>query len=70
MTKLASPRQDHLNKSAIKVIQDIVDKCRSCLFMTNVNKVPLSVRPMAIHNADEKGVYSLLVLPQVIKIKK
>ena len=41
--------------AAIKKINELAGDAKSCMFSTNLSKVPFSTRPMAIQEVDENG---------------
>ncbi len=58
-----TPSKENLSGAeAAKKIKELAEAARTCLMITNLHQVPLSMRPMATQKVDEQGyIYFLSV---------
>jgi general stress protein 26 len=58
-----TPKMEHLHGGAAAgKIKELAEAARTCLMITNLKELPLSIRPMATQKVDESGnVYFLAV---------
>ena len=49
-------KKDFYNKEAIKKLKKLAEAARTCMMITELDKRPISARPMSLQEVDEKGI--------------